>query len=55
MSDELIHITVSDANYPRGEWKFEVENGDTSLSYWEWVEYKYTERDREPPDEDEEW
>ena len=22
---------------PRDDWKFEVQNGDTNLGYWEWV------------------
>ncbi|WP_163575302.1 hypothetical protein [Halomonas faecis] len=24
--------------FPRRDWKLEHDNGDTSLSYWEWVE-----------------
>ncbi|MBM64105.1 MAG: hypothetical protein CL484_14245 [Acidobacteria bacterium] len=24
--------------FPRRDWKLERDNGDTSLSYWEWVE-----------------
>lgn len=27
----------SHPNYPRSDWQYEVENGDTGLSYWEWV------------------
>ncbi|KAA0573418.1 hypothetical protein [Azospirillum sp. Sh1] len=24
--------------YPRADWRYQVENGDTNLGYWEWVE-----------------
>ena len=23
--------------FPKPDWKYEVENGDTILGYWEWV------------------
>ena len=29
--------------YPRTEWRYEVENGDTMLGYWEWVMCKLDE------------
>ncbi len=29
-----------DCNYPRSDWEYEVTNGDTNLSYLEWLEHK---------------
>ena len=29
--------------YPRTDWRYEVENGDTMLGYWEWVMCKLDE------------
>ena len=31
--------------YPKSDWKYEVENGDTFLGYWEWVYCKLDEAD----------
>lgn len=25
------------ADHPRSDWKYEVENDDTQLGYWEWL------------------
>ena len=30
-------------NYPKSDWRYEVENGDTMLGYWEWVHCKLEE------------
>ena len=27
-----------DPEHPLADWKYEVENNDTYLGYWEWVE-----------------
>lgn len=26
--------------YPRSDWQYEVQNGDTKLGYWEWAEHQ---------------
>ena len=31
----------SDPKYPREYWQYEVNNGDTSLGYWDWVDNQY--------------
>jgi len=28
-------------DFPRGDWKLEVANGDTLQSYWEWAQSQY--------------
>ena len=33
--------------YPKSDWKYEVENGDTFLGYWEWVYCKLDEAEME--------
>ena len=38
--------------HPVGDWRHQVEAGDTRLGYWEWVANepdKYTDPDQEPP------
>jgi hypothetical protein len=47
-------ITVNGGNlwgvhpkYPKSDWQFEVENGDTMLGYWEWVLCKLEEEESE--------
>ena len=29
-----------DATYPLDDWKYEVDNNDTRLGYWDWVEHQ---------------
>lgn len=29
-----------DPEYPRRDWAYEVQNNDTLLGYWEWVEHQ---------------
>lgn len=29
-----------DPDQPRSDWKYEVQNGDTNLGYWEWVQHR---------------
>lgn len=31
--------------YPRADWKYEVQNDDTNLGYWDWVKSKYAQGD----------
>ena len=28
-----------DPEWPLQDWKYDVQNGDTRLGYWEWVKY----------------
>lgn len=36
--------------YSRTDWRYEVENGDTMLGYWEWVKCKLDEAEMEEED-----
>ena len=38
--------------YPKSDWKYEVENGDTMLGYWEWALCKLEEEESEDDSED---
>lgn len=29
-----------DPTHPRGDWKSEVEDGNTNLGYWDWVDHQ---------------
>ncbi len=31
-------VWASDPDFPKGDWKYEVENDSTHQGYWEWVE-----------------
>jgi len=35
------HVTQQDPDYPHGDWKYEVANGDTKLEYWDWLWHKW--------------
>ena len=35
---ELDHW-AEDADWPVADWQYDVANGDTRLSYWQWVDH----------------
>ena len=41
----------SHPKYPKSDWRYEVENGDTMLGYWEWVHCKLEESAQEDVDD----
>ena len=34
-------------DYPKADWKYEVENDDTHQGYWEWVENQIEQKENE--------
>ena len=39
-------------DHPTADWKYEVENGDTFLGYWEWVYCKLDEAETDSEEGD---
>ncbi len=37
MANEPEEYWSEDMDYPLVDWKYEVQNDDTRLGYWEWV------------------
>ena len=37
--------------YPREDWSYEADSGDTRLDYWEWLAHKYEADQRDPKDD----
>jgi len=40
-------------DYPRADWRYEVDNNDTGLGYWEWVLHRLEDAEHHPLDPDE--
>lgn len=47
MSDTPNDYWANDPEHPVGDWKYEVENNDTRLGYWEWVQARKDEGEDE--------
>lgn len=52
VADRFGGIWGSHPDYSVSDWQYEVENDDTRLGYWEWVESKVEQADMEASDED---
>ena len=35
---EAVDVWAEDPEYPSENWRYEADNGDTRLGYWDWVE-----------------
>lgn len=46
-------VWASVDRYPREDWCYEVQNGDTNLGYWDWVRHRMAADNDEIPDPNE--
>ena len=51
--EELDYWQDEHPDFPREDWRYLVDNGDTLLGYWEWCIGKERSRDSESDDEEE--
>lgn len=48
MNDPLLeNVWEESPEYPRSDWKDEVNNDDTNLGYWDWVEHQIESNDED--------